>query len=123
MDVVSRPGDLVARFGGEEFTAILPNTESEGAMQVANEICAALRNRRLPHNGSPFGIVTISIGCATLVPEFGRHAPDVIALADSALYAAKGKGRNQVCLGTTLERRVENAQDAALPEAAVDKTA
>jgi len=57
MDVVSRPGDLVARFGGEEFVVTMPNTESEGAMQVAEEICEALRSRRLPHNGSPLGIV------------------------------------------------------------------
>ncbi len=45
MDVVSRPGDLVARFGGEEFVVVLPNTESEGALQVANEICESLRSR------------------------------------------------------------------------------
>ncbi len=103
MDVVSRPGDLVARFGGEEFVVTMPNTNSEGAMQVAEEICEALRRRRLVHNGSPLGIVTISIGCATLVPTFGKHAPDLIAMADQALYAAKHNGRNQVCLANTLE--------------------
>jgi diguanylate cyclase (GGDEF)-like protein/PAS domain S-box-containing protein len=109
MDVVSRPGDLVARFGGEEFVVTMPNTESEGAMQVAEEICEALRSRRLPHNGSPMGVVTISIGCATLVPEFGKHAPDLIAIADHALYAAKHNGRNQVCVGNALERRGADA--------------
>jgi len=110
MDVVSRPGDLVARFGGEEFVVTMPNTESEGAMQVAEEICEALRSRRLPHNGSPLGIVTTSIGCATLVPAFGKHAPDLIAIADYALYAAKHNGRNQVCLGDVPERREEGTQ-------------
>ena len=105
MDVVTRPGDLVARFGGEEFVVIMPNTESEGAMEVAEEICEALRSRRLPHEGSPIGVVTISIGCATLVPEFGKHAADLIAIADHALYAAKHLGRNQICLGNALEKR------------------
>jgi diguanylate cyclase (GGDEF)-like protein len=123
MDVVSRPGDLVARFGGEEFIVILPNTESEGAMQVANEICEALRSRRLPHSGSPFGIVTISIGCATMIPEFGRHAPDLIAIADHALYEAKHDGRNQVCIGNPTEGRGEGTQSSTLPKAATDKMA
>ena len=107
MDVVSRPGDLVARFGGEEFVVVLPNTESEGALQVANEICESLRSRRLPHTGSPFGIITISIGCATLIPQAGMHAPDLIAMADHALYTAKHNGRNQVCLSSALDRREE----------------
>jgi diguanylate cyclase (GGDEF)-like protein/PAS domain S-box-containing protein len=107
MDVVSRPGDLVARFGGEEFVVALPNTESEGALQVANEICESLRSRRLPHTGSPFGIITISIGCATLIPQAGVHAPDLIAMADHALYTAKHNGRNQVCLSSALDRREE----------------
>jgi diguanylate cyclase (GGDEF)-like protein/PAS domain S-box-containing protein len=113
LDVVSRPGDLVARFGGEEFVVILPNTKSAGAMQVANEICEALRNRRLPHTGSLPGIITISIGCATLVPEFGKRAPQLIAMADHALYQAKRSGRNQVCLGKAIERRGESASASA----------
>jgi len=109
INVVSRPGDLVARFGGDEFVVILPNTKSAGAMQVGNEICEALRGRRLPHTGSLPGIITITIGCATLVPEFGKHPPDLIAMADHALYEAKRNGRNQVCLGKAMERREEGA--------------
>ena len=123
MDVVSRPGDLVARFGGEEFVVILPNTESEGAMQVGNEICEALRCRRLPHSGNQPGIVTISAGCATMVPKFGRHAPELIEMADKALYRAKYYGRNQVCSGNTLEAGGEAAQTSATPELAAGKTA
>jgi diguanylate cyclase (GGDEF)-like protein/PAS domain S-box-containing protein len=123
MDVVARPGDLVARFGGEEFVVILPNTESDGAMQVANEICEALRGRRLPHTGNLPGIVTISIGCATLIPRFGKHAPDLIEIADKALYKAKFNGRNQVCNGNTIETSDEEALDEALSEVVADKTA
>jgi diguanylate cyclase (GGDEF)-like protein/PAS domain S-box-containing protein len=99
-DVVARPGDLVARFGGEEFAIILPNTNNAGAMQVANEVCLALRGRRLQHNGNLPGIVTVSIGCATMIPQFGKHAPDLIEMADQALYQAKDNGRNQVCSST-----------------------
>jgi diguanylate cyclase (GGDEF)-like protein/PAS domain S-box-containing protein len=109
LDVVSRPGDLVARFGGDEFVVILPNTKSAGAMQVGNEICEALRGRRLTHTGSLPGIITITIGCATLVPEFGKHPSELIAMADHALYEAKRNGRNQVCLGKAIERRGEGA--------------
>jgi diguanylate cyclase (GGDEF)-like protein/PAS domain S-box-containing protein len=98
-DVVARPGDLVARIGGEEFAVILPSTSSEGAQQVANEICEALRSRKLVHSGSPAGIVTVSVGCGTLVPTVGKHPVHLIELADQALYAAKRAGRNQVCIG------------------------
>ena len=123
MDVVSRPADLVARFGGEEFVVVLPNTESEGAMCVGNEICEALRRRKLPHSGNAAGIATISIGCATLVPKIGKHAPDLTALADSALYAAKQKGRNQVCLSNIPEKQEEATADSANPESATCVTA
>jgi len=102
LDVVSRPGDLVARFGGEEFVVVLPNTVNEGAMQVAEEICESMRRRCLPHTGNTAGIVTISIGCATLVPKLGQHAPDLLEMADKALYQAKNNGRNQACNGNLL---------------------
>jgi diguanylate cyclase (GGDEF)-like protein/PAS domain S-box-containing protein len=102
-DVVSRPGDLIARYGGEEFSVILPNTENEGAMQVAKEICESMSNRRLPHTGNPNGIMTISVGCATMVPSFGQHAANLIEMADKALYQAKRGGRNQACNANAIE--------------------
>jgi len=96
-DVVSRPGDLVARYGGEEFAVVLPNTANHGALQIAQDICAVMRNRQLPHQANPIGIVTVSVGCATLVPQFGKHVDALINCADQALYQAKGAGRNRVC--------------------------
>lgn len=97
MDVIHRPGDLVARYGGEEFVVILPNTDSAGALVVANEILEAIRHRRLPHPGSVHQMVTVSIGCATGIPTYGKHSTDLLDLADKALYTAKSNGRNQVC--------------------------
>lgn len=95
VDVVSRTGDLVARFGGEEFAVILPNTPNTGAMQVARLLRQAICNRRIEHAGNPPGVVTVSIGCATLVPALGQHAAALIQLADDALYTAKRSGRNR----------------------------
>ena len=96
-DVVSRPGDLLARFGGEEFAVILPSTDNYGAVEVAYAVSDSVRSRQLEHTGSSFGVVTVSVGCATMVPELGRDATDLIDFADQALYKAKNNGRNQVC--------------------------
>jgi diguanylate cyclase (GGDEF)-like protein/PAS domain S-box-containing protein len=96
LDVVLRPGDLVARYGGEEFAVVLPGTDEVGAKAVAEDICQAVRNRRLPHEGNAPGIVTVSIGCATIIPQRGKTSQDLIESADQALYRAKGRGRNRV---------------------------
>jgi diguanylate cyclase (GGDEF)-like protein/PAS domain S-box-containing protein len=95
LDVVMRSSDLVARIGGEEFAVILPNTPASAAVEIANQICAAIRRRRLPHNTNPTGYVTISAGCATIVPAAGQHSIMLMRRADEALYAAKHAGRNQ----------------------------
>jgi len=96
-EVVSRPGDLVARFGGEEFAAILPDTSAAGAEEIAHAICDALRRRDLSHAANPCGKVTVSVGCATLVPALGQSPLLLLDIADGALYAAKVGGRNRVC--------------------------
>jgi diguanylate cyclase (GGDEF)-like protein/PAS domain S-box-containing protein len=100
--VVSRPGDLVARYGGEEFAVLLPGTANKGATKVAADVCEALRSLNLPHIANDPGIVTISIGCATIVPELGQLSQILIEIADLALYNAKRGGRNQVCNGSSI---------------------
>jgi diguanylate cyclase (GGDEF)-like protein/PAS domain S-box-containing protein len=100
LDSVIRPADLVARFGGEEFVVVMPNTDNAGAMHIANLLCESVRNRQLPHTGNPPGIVTISLGCATMIPKLGMQGTDLIEMADKALYQAKQSGRNQVSNGS-----------------------
>ena len=66
--VLNRPSDLIARFGGEEFIAILPETEHEGALQVAEHIRQAVIDLEIPHIASNNDYVTVSIGIATARP-------------------------------------------------------
>ena len=106
-DVVMRPGDMVARFGGEEFAVILPVTELEGAMLVAEDIRENLCARKLAHADNPTGNVSISVGCATLLPQLGCHASALIELADEALYCAKRGGRNRVCCVPEIPSRIQ----------------
>jgi diguanylate cyclase (GGDEF)-like protein/PAS domain S-box-containing protein len=94
--VLQRPGDLVARYGGEEFAVILPNTSCDGAMEIAEKIRLAIEELHVPHAGNPHGIVTVSVGCATLVPENDGDLSELLKTADSALYVAKSLGRNRV---------------------------
>ena len=94
-----RPGDLTARYGGEEVGILLPNTDLAGAQAVAERIRAAVQNLEMPHNGSAFGVVTLSAGVATISPRRGEHlASMLVEAADKALYVAKSEGRNRVSL-------------------------
>ncbi len=115
LDVVLRPGDLVARYGGEEFAVVLPGTDETGAKAVAEDICQAVRNRRLPHEGNAPGIVTVSVGCATVVPIRGKTPQDLIESADQALYRAKGRGRNRVVVAGIPHRPDAPQQFTELP--------
>lgn len=92
---VKRPADLVARYGGEEFAVILPNTDVEGAIAVATEIQANIRELQLPHpNSQVYEFITLSLGVATIIPHNQSSPATLIAAADQGLYQAKAQGRN-----------------------------
>jgi diguanylate cyclase (GGDEF)-like protein len=94
MDVTHRPADLVARYGGEEFGIILPNTDTSGAIHIAEQIHAVLGELAIDHSASKKGVVTVSIGIATLVPNLRDSPRALVAATDQALYSAKARGRN-----------------------------
>ena len=91
-----RPSDVVARYGGEEFSAILPDTPLEGAMQLAESVRQSILGLGMEHGATRFGVVTVSVGVATMTAgsRFERHE-ELTAAADAALYAAKAAGRNR----------------------------
>ncbi|ATW26152.1 GGDEF domain-containing protein [Candidatus Formimonas warabiya] len=98
-EIVKRPGDMIARFGGDEFVAILPQTNLESARRIAQKMCQAVKNLRIKNPGSPLGIVTISVGVACAKPSLETGYGKLVTLADNALFQAKTQGRNQVCQG------------------------
>ncbi|WP_342116610.1 diguanylate cyclase [Pseudoduganella sp. OTU4001] len=93
-----RSSDLVARYGGEEFALLSAATVGSDAIGVAQAICSELARLKIPHDASPFGHVTISIGVAVLVPNEHSRPEQLLRLADEALYRAKQRGRNQAQL-------------------------
>lgn len=96
LEVVQRPGDTVARFGGEEFAIVLSDTDKDSALVLAERIRQTVEERSLAHQGNTLGIITVSIGCATLIPARGSDPNSLIAASDQALYEAKRAGRNRV---------------------------
>ena len=92
----SRPGDLLARFGGEEFVLLLPNTDCPGAITVAERVQEALEHQAIPHPKAVVaGRVSVSIGIASQIPDTYNTPQDLLASADAALYRAKAGGRNR----------------------------
>jgi diguanylate cyclase (GGDEF)-like protein len=92
----ARPGDLVCRWGGEEFAVILPGTDAAGAGHLARELVDVVRALGLEHGKSDVSpCVTISAGSASVAQSGVGSAAALIEQADAALYAAKQSGRDR----------------------------
>ena len=89
---LSRPEDIVCRFGGEEFVVLLPKTNTEQAHKVAERLRIYMENTNHPRIRAP---ITLSFGVASW-PSADASIAQVMKQADAALYAAKAAGRNQV---------------------------
>jgi two-component system cell cycle response regulator len=90
-----RQGDNLYRYGGEEFLVILREQDIAQARNAMNRVRSTVESAAIPHEGSPTGVVTISVGLAE-IQSAGASNEDWIRPADSALYRAKRKGRNRV---------------------------
>ncbi|HYY58284.1 MAG TPA: diguanylate cyclase [Pyrinomonadaceae bacterium] len=91
-----RSADVASRYGGEEFSILLPQTTLDEACAIAERIRRRVQRTRFPHGKTqPLGAVTISIGVSTFTPALNTPAA-IIGAADRALYSAKSLGKNQV---------------------------
>jgi diguanylate cyclase (GGDEF)-like protein len=92
-----RPSDFLGRYGGEEFVAVLANTDAVGARLVAERLRASVEALAIQHRGSQCArVVTISVGFATVHPKADVPSDTLLHAADHALLAAKANGRNRV---------------------------
>lgn len=90
----ARDSDVLARFGGEEFVLLLPDTDAQGAKHMAELLRQSIADLHL----APVGHITVSIGVSSLYLDQARDSlNEMIKRSDAALYAAKNSGRNKVC--------------------------
>ena len=91
-----RPGDFVARYGGEEIIAVLCDRSTDDAKEIAQRIVRDVAALDIPHVSSVNGgCVSVSVGAATQLPPITSSYDAIVRLADGALYTAKRQGRNQ----------------------------
>jgi diguanylate cyclase (GGDEF)-like protein len=109
-----REVDVAARFGGEEFALLLPETNKQGAFTIADRIRRLVEQARFVNGkAQPNGRFTVSAGVATLHVDADNGA-SLIRKADQALYMAKGRGKNQVALYVDEQREYERVQTAIM---------
>lgn len=93
----TRPRDIVARFGGEEFVLVLPETDENAALQIAERCHRLVEKLQIPHETSAAGgFVTISMGVGTIKPSAGMEPKHFVEAVDKLLYQAKQNGRNRI---------------------------
>ncbi len=98
-NTLKRPRDFLCRYGGEEFIAVLPDTDEKGALEVAGRFLRETKKLKMTHKTSSVNKnVTISIGVATIKPGKKEKSKSFVNKVDKALYAAKQAGRNCIKL-------------------------
>lgn len=109
-----RPGDIAGRYGGEEFTVLLPNTDSGGAVHIAGKILASVRALELRHVASTHQLLSVSIGVACAVNQRFPTLRSLVNASDAAMYEAKNSGRNRVACypAATQQGRAVSAQSS-----------
>ena len=95
---INRSTDFVARWGGEEFVILLPNTNTDGASEIAENVRKNVEATTVPTEDGAITRMTVSIGVNTVIPNADTSAADFMSKADKALYEAKESGRNRVVL-------------------------
>jgi diguanylate cyclase (GGDEF)-like protein len=112
---IKRMIDFAARWGGEEFVILLPDTDSCGALRVAEQIRVSMEKTVIPAADAGAARVTVSIGVHAQIPTLTSSIDDFIAKADKALYRAKATGRNRVVSSAVLEEREVQGVEGSQP--------
>lgn len=93
----TRARDVVARFGGEEFILVLPETDETAARKIAERCRELIAHERIAHEGSPAGLaLTVSLGVSTVIPGHDQDLQAFIDAVDRRMYLAKQQGRNRI---------------------------
>lgn len=100
----SRAGEMVGRYGGEEFIVVLPGASLASAVRTAKRLKQFVIDENMPHMKSAVAeYITISQGVVSVVPDADQTPADLIKRADTALYRAKGKGRNTIIFDSPVQ--------------------
>ena len=97
-NTINRSNDFIARWGGEEFVILLPNTDISGASEIAENVRKNIEETVIETEEGDTTRITVSIGVNSIIPDANTSSTEFISKADQALYKAKESGRNRVTL-------------------------